>query len=57
MEISKDEISADREKCTKQHVLNVDRNAKFLSNQKKDDLFFAKNAILRKDLKENFSFN
>ena len=28
MEISKDEISADREKCTKQHVQTVAMNVK-----------------------------
>jgi hypothetical protein len=33
------------EKCTKQLVLNVRRNAKFLSNQQKANQFIAKIAL------------
>jgi hypothetical protein len=55
----------DREKCIKQLVLNVGRNAKFLSSLLKASQFTAKNAIKkRKDSsfisifleKENFLF-
>jgi hypothetical protein len=42
-----EEIS-DREKCIKQLVLNVGRNAKFLSSLLKASQFTAKNAIERR---------
>ena len=42
-----DEIS-DREKCIKPLVLNVGRNAKFLSSLLKASQFTAKNAIERR---------
>jgi len=42
-----DEIS-DREKCIKPLVLNVGRNAKFLSSLLKASQFIAKNAIERR---------
>lgn len=52
-EISKDaaqEEVLDREKCTKQFVLNVAKNAKFHSSLQKENLFSAGNAIeKRKD--------
>ena len=33
------------EKCTKQLVLNVEKNAKFLSNLKKEETYSARNAM------------
>jgi hypothetical protein len=45
-------ISADQDKCIKQFVLNVDKNAKFHSNQQKADLSIAKNAL---EIKEDFN--
>ncbi len=41
-----------REKCTKQFVLNVVRNVKFLSNQQKANPSFVKIVLF---LKEDFS--
>lgn len=42
-----EEISA-LEKCTRQHVPNVDKNVKYHSSQQKENQSFAKNAIRRK---------
>ena len=38
-------LTAVQEKCTKQSVLNARKNAKFLSNQLKENLFIAENAL------------
>lgn len=35
-------------RCSKLYVLNVHRNVKFLSSQKKADLYFAETAILKR---------
>jgi hypothetical protein len=40
-------LMTDQEKCTKQSVLNADRNVKFLSNQLREDLYIAKNVLLK----------
>ena len=37
----------DREKCTTQNVLIVDRNAKFLSSQQKESQCIAENVMLK----------
>jgi hypothetical protein len=42
------------EKCTRQSVLSVERNAKFPSNQTEADQFTAENAILNEDPREGF---
>ena len=42
-----EEIS-DLERCIKPNVLNVARNAKFLSSQLKDNRFTAENAMLKR---------
>ena len=44
-----DAVSADHEKCTKQFAQNVERNVKFHSNQQRASLFFAGNALQRKE--------
>jgi len=41
-----------REKCTKQSVLNASKSVKSLSNLTEADLYTAKNAIERKDPQE-----
>jgi len=47
VDLDHEEILA-QEKCTKQLVLNVDKNVKCRSNQKKEETFSAKNALRRK---------
>lgn len=48
------EGTLDLKKCTKQLVLNVVRNVKFHSNQKKEEMFSAKNvSVRRKDTKQS----
>jgi hypothetical protein len=42
------------EKCTRQSVLSVERNAKFRSNQTEADQFTAENAMLNEDPREDF---
>jgi len=42
----------DQEKCTLQFVLNVKKNAKFLSNRMEADLYTAKNVTLKNDQPE-----
>jgi hypothetical protein len=42
----------DHAKCTMQYVLNVDKNAKCLSNQIQADLYIAENATLNEDPRE-----
>jgi hypothetical protein len=42
-----EEISTAQEKCTKQFVLIVNRNAKFLLNQQKANQFSAENVSLK----------
>lgn len=41
------ETLVDLEKCTKQSVLNVRKNAKYLSNQHKANQFFVETVSLR----------
>ena len=38
-----------QEKCTKQFVLSVERNVKFLSNRQKENPSFVKSVSLKKD--------
>ena len=42
----------DHAKCTKQSVLNADKNVKFLSNQTQADLYIAENATQNEDPRE-----
>jgi hypothetical protein len=42
----------DHEKCTKQFVLNVDKNAKFLSSQTLVDPYTVENVKLNEDPRE-----
>ena len=42
----------DHEKCTMQFVLNVDRNAKFLSSLTQADLYIVENVMVNEDPRE-----
>jgi hypothetical protein len=47
-----EDLTVDPEKCTKQPVLTVARNVKFLSSLQKAEMFFAMNVLLKR--KKNF---
>ena len=53
MKAVSEEIS-ETEKCTKQYVLNVARNAKYHSSLQKESLFIAKNAIEKDENSNHF---
>ena len=42
-------LITNRGKCSKQFVLIVEKNAKFHSNRKKADLYFAENVLLKRE--------
>ena len=54
MEVWFDWLMEQTEKCTRQSVLSVERNAKFPSNQMEADQFTAGSAILNEDPREGF---
>jgi hypothetical protein len=53
MEVRFDCLTEKTEKCTRQSVLIVERNAKFPSNQTEADQYTAENATLNEDPRED----
>jgi hypothetical protein len=53
--LAKEEI-LDQEKCIKQHVLTVDVNVKYHSNQQKVEMFFVENASEKEKNTNSFMY-